>query len=361
MHLIDPAPYGGAEAVVSALARGAAGQGDEICVVAFRQAGDGKFLRRFDGDGIETVELRSPRRRYWREVRELAALIRAWHPDILHTHVYHADAVGYLAARSAGVPIVSTVHGFTAGSLKNRFYQWLDVQVLKRMDGIACVSQVLVDRLRAEGIAPARVHLVPNAHDGSVALNRSEARKILDVSQAAPLVGWIGRLSYEKGPDRFVRVLASLRPNIEGIIIGDGPERAALEKQVATQSAPITLVGAYPDAGRLVTAFDVLAITSRTEGLPMTVLHAMAAGVPVVATAVGALPEALGDSSGWLVDPNNESAFSSALSEAVQDRALARQRADQARLRLRRLYSLDAWIERMNRVYDQSRRPHSAA
>jgi glycosyltransferase involved in cell wall biosynthesis len=86
----------------------------------------------------------------------------------------------------------------------------------------------------------------------------------------------------------------------------------------------------------------------------MTVLHAMAAEVPVVATAVGALPDALGDSAGWLVEPTSESDFSTALREALADRPSARARAQRGRARLERLYSLDRWLDAMNRVYDQS-------
>jgi glycosyltransferase involved in cell wall biosynthesis len=208
--------------------------------------------------------------------------------------------------------------------------------------------------MRASGIPRDRVHFVPNAHDGSTALSRQEARAILGFDDQTALVGWIGRLSYEKGADRFVRVIDSLRSLSRGIVIGDGPERGSLERQIAATGAPVVLVGARPDAARLVSAFDVLAITSRTEGLPMTVLHAMAAEVPVVATSVGALPDALGDSAGWLVDPASESDFSAALREAIEDRDAARARARRGRARLERLYSLDGWLDAMNRVYDRS-------
>jgi glycosyltransferase involved in cell wall biosynthesis len=323
--------------------------------VALRQGTGGHdFVARLREDRVETTEIRSGRRRYAREVRELTALLRDWRPDVVHTHVYHADIVGYVAARRAGVPVVATVHGLTGGSLKNRFYQWLDLQALKRVDGVVCVSSPLVARMHAAGIPRDRVHLVPNAHDGSTALSRPEARAILGFDDQAVLVGWIGRLSHEKGADRFVRVIDSVRAGSRGVVIGDGPERTNLERQIAATGAPVALVGARPDAARLVSAFDVLAITSRTEGLPMTVLHAMAAEVPVVATAVGALPDALGDSAGWLVEPTSESDFSTALREALADRPSARARAQRGRARLERLYSLDRWLDAMNRVYDQS-------
>ena len=357
LHVIDPAPYGGAESVVSALARGFAARGHDVHLVAF---GRGErpidFLRNARSPSLERSELRAGRGRYLSEVRQLEAIIRRWRPEIVHTHVYHADLVGYLAARRAGAPVLATAHGLTGGDLKNRFYQWLDLRVLARMDAVTCVSPLLVDRVREAGADPERIFLIPNAHDGSVPATRAEARRAVGIPGDGDLVvGWIGRLSFEKGADRFVRAIAALGGRARGIIVGDGPERPALERLIADSGARVTLTGSIPDAGRLVTAFDVLAITSRTEGLPMTALFAMAAGVPIVATAVGALPETLGDSAGWVVDPASEDAIVTGLSAALSDREEARRRAARARARVDERYSLDGWLEAMERAYDVAR------
>jgi glycosyltransferase involved in cell wall biosynthesis len=361
MFVIDPAPFGGAETVVAALTRGMAARGAEVNVVTLQRPPSGPRFSPAAGERWTETAIASGKRAYLREVRALGCLIRDWRPDVIHTHVYHADVVGYLAARRSGMPIVSTVHGLTGGSLRNRVYQWIDLRVVARMDAAICVSEQLVHALRQAGAHPERLHLVPNAHDGSEALPRDAARAAVGVADIrSPLIGWIGRLSREKGADVFVDAVGRLRGDFSAVIIGDGPERSALEKQIRARNAPVTLLGAIPDAGRLVRAFDVLAITSRSEGLPMTVLHAMAAGVPVVATAVGGLPEALGADAGWLVECH-DGVIAAALQEAITDRLLSERRAQRARARLEDRYSLKRWIDAYDRVYDECARRRLAS
>ena len=354
LHAIEPAPFGGAETVVTALAKGSAARGNAVAVAALRQrVTGGDFVAALQAGGVSVSEIQCGRRRYLREVRDLERLIRDWRANVLHTHGYHADIVGYFAGRRAGVPVLSTAHGFTGGSLKNRFYEWLDIQALKRFDAVVCVSPLIRKQLEAARADPERLHLIPNGHDGSQPMTREAARAELGLDPQARIVGWIGRLSHEKGPDRFVHIMGSLRSNARGVMIGDGPERVNVERDVAATDAPLTLVGARPDAARLVTAFDVLAVTSRTEGLPMTVLNAMAAGVPVVATAVGALPEVLADGAGWLALPTDAEALAACVRSALQDPAEAERRAHRALERLRDTYSLDRWLDRIEALYDR--------
>ena len=353
LHVIEPAAFGGAETVASALARGAAGRGHAVHVVALRQSeGDNAFIHGLRDSGVEITVVHCGRRRYLREVSRLADVLRRWRPTVVHTHGYHGDLVGSLAARRVGIPVVATAHGFTGGGVRNRLYEWLDKRALRNASAVACVSQRLVEDLRAAGVPESRVHLVPNGHDGSVAASRIEARRILGVDGERGTVGWVGRLSPEKAPARFARVMAEV-PDARGVIVGDGPERQSVQELIDRTHVDIRMTGPKENAGRLVRAFDVLAITSRTEGLPMILLDAMAAGVPVVATAVGALPQALGGDAGWLVAEPDEGAFASALREALARPDESARRAERARDRLTRTYSLSAWLDRMDDVYER--------
>jgi len=355
MHVIEPARYGGAETVVKALARGAARRGNPVHVVTLHQTdAPDPLAPALASEPLVITALRCGRRKYRTEASALAELLGAWRPDVLHTHVYHADVVGVLAARRTPVATVATVHGFTDGSLRNRLYQWIDMRALRRMDAVIGVSQTVVERVRGSGIPAERIHLVPNAYDGSVPRSRDDARRALGLRGDARVIGWVGRVSHEKGADRFVDMMARLGagvPGVMGMIVGDGPERMVVEARARSLRAPVVFAGAHEDAGRLVGAFDALAITSRTEGLPMTALHAMAADVPVIATAVGALPGLLADDAGWIVTEATPESLAAAARAALMDTADARRRAMHARKRLEADYSTAAWLERIDRVY----------
>lgn len=211
--------------------------------------------------------------------------------------------------------MVSTVHGFTGGDWKNRLYERVQVRALRRFDAVVVVSEALRDRLRRGGVAAERLQLIPNAWIGSAPMTRMEARFRLGLPQADVVVGWVGRLSVEKGPDIAVRALAELPREVSLSFVGEGPERRAAERlaQDLGVGDRIRWHGPMPEAAALLSAFDAVLLSSRTEGTPMVLLEAMAAGVPVAATAVGGIPAALLPGAGRLAEPGS----SSALAEAV--------------------------------------------
>lgn len=356
MHVLEPAAYGGSEAVVSALTRGASGRGDRVHVVMPRQNArtPTPLSKLAELPRVEVTEVHCGRRHYLREVREITRLIRAWQPDVVHTHVYHSDIVGYFAARRADAAVVSTVHGMYGGSLAVRFYEWLDLRVQRRMDAVICVSQTLADRALSAGVEPSRVHVVRNGRDDAPALSPAAARAALGIDPGARIVGWIGRFSHEKGPDVFVEAMRELRGVARGIMIGDGPLRSDVERAILASGADVVLLGTVPQAGKYVRAFDALAISSRSEGLPITALDAMASQVPLVTTRVGGLPDLLAGEAGWLVDGPAPQALAQAIRQALDDTAGARARALRARDRFSNDYSIAPWLEKVDAVYDEA-------
>src|SRR5213075_3189165 len=149
-----------------------------------------------------------------------AAICEASSPDVVHSHGYRADVIDALFLRRR-VPIVTTVHGFTGGDLKNRFYQWLQCRAYRRFDAVVAVSRLLSREL-AERIGTSRLHLVPNAYScASETLGRAAARSALGLPNDAVLVGWVGRLSPEKGPDVLLEALAhpEMPPAARGVFL----------------------------------------------------------------------------------------------------------------------------------------------
>lgn len=356
-HLIAPAPAGGAESVVAALAAAAP---DTTRVFVLNQIADAPsspslpFTEQVRSRGADADEIRCGRRRYFAESRAVADLIANHGIQLLHTHGYHATVVGRLAARRAGVPVVATVHGYLSRNARERFYNAVDRFLLRGFDGVIAVSQGIMNQLVASGIDARRVSLVQNGLTAPAQkLERDEARARLGLGADERLVGWIGRLSIEKGADLFVRSLAGGNVPARGVIIGEGAELLRLEALVRELRAGprITFAGFRSDAAQLLPAFDVLALTSRLEGTPMVILEAVAAGVPIVSFCVGGIPDLLDDSTAWLAPPEDIPAMGRILSEALAHPAEARRRAETAREKLADRLSLERWLKRTWGVY----------
>jgi glycosyltransferase involved in cell wall biosynthesis len=285
----------------------------------------------------------------------VAALLRQRQAPLVHTHVYHADFVGYWAARSCRMPVVATVHGFVGGDWKNRLYQSLDRRLLRRFDAVICVSEGVRARLAGAGGDPARLRVIPNGHPGGATVPRAVARERLGIVDGTPTIGWVGRLSAEKGADLLLAALPQVGvPGARAVLLGAGEEERRLGTLGAALGLPegaVRLVGERADAASLLGAFDVLVISSRTEGLPMVLLEAMAVGTPVVAFAVGGIPDVLGDESGWLVPAGDVPALAAGIRHALGARDEAARRAAVARRTLEARFGLDRWLRTVEAVY----------
>ena len=356
LHLLAPAPVGGLETVVTTLAAAQRRAGHTVIVAPTLSApGDGwNFASSLEHTDVELVPLSVPRRGYLRERSLIRALCGSRGVNIVHTHGYRSDIVGGHAGRESGVPIVTTVHGFTGGGWKNRAYERLQRFVFRRFDAVVAVSQLQADQLRSTGVPAQRLHVVPNALAAHAApLTRAEARRALHLPSDGLIAGWVGRISREKGIDVFIDALTSLTDRtILAAILGDGPERAT-ESARAESIAPSRFLwlGAVPDAAKYFAAFDLFVLSSRTEGVPMVMLEAMAAGIPIVATNVGGIPDLLSSKEGMLVAPENPAALAAAIRATLDDRAAAEERARAARLRQKTEFDVGPWSARYEAIY----------
>jgi glycosyltransferase involved in cell wall biosynthesis len=294
-------------------------------------------------------------RAYLRERAGYRKAFREWCPDVVHTHGYRADLLAGSAAAAHGIPRVSTLHGFTGGDWKNQLYERLQLRSVRRFDAAVAVSSQIRDRLIRAGASAARVYLIPNAWAASLSpLPRNEARAQLGLPQDCLVIGWVGRLSHEKGADILLEALPPLAelPWVLSVI-GDGDQRAALQIAAVRHgfAERVRWHGLVPDASRLYPAFDCLVSSSRTEGSPIVLLEAMGTGVPIVATRVGGVPDLVRSEDGLLVPPENPSALGVAIRAALTDREAALTRSASARDRVARDYAPGAWIDRYAAVY----------
>jgi glycosyltransferase involved in cell wall biosynthesis len=343
LHVVAPGQVGGLETVVLALTAGQAARGDRVHVAAVLDGQRGEKHTFLDSLGVEHSEIGLPARAYGRERAAIADLCSRFRPDVVHTHGYRTDVIDSGVARRMGIPTVTTVHGFTGiGGWRGRLYEYLQRRSFRQFGAVVAVSRPLVTLLRNDGVPPSRVHLISNAYAPRSFLARDEARRTLGLGDGF-IAGWIGRLSREKAPDVFVDAI-SKTVGISGAIIGSGRE--------APRNSPrVFMLGQIADAARVIAAFDVLVLSSRTEGTPMVLFEAMAARVPVVATAVGGVPDVVSEREALLVPPDRPDELARAIAEVREDPTSARARADAAAARLASEYAVAPWVERYAAVY----------
>lgn len=241
----------------------------------------------------------------------LGPLVRLARGGLLHAHDYKALGLALVAGALARAPVVATFHGDTAHLARVVVYERLARWLARFTSGVAATSEPLAARIRAAAPRTA-VHVIPNGLRVGPAVapeERLAARQALGIPPEARVLAFVGRLSVEKAPEVLLRAARGTGARV--LVAGDGPLRPALEAEAAGED--VRFLGFVTDVGPVLAAADVLALPSRTEGLPMAVLEAMAAGVPVVASAVGSLPEVLGDGAGVLVPPGDVEALRDAL------------------------------------------------
>lgn len=356
LHVTAPARAGGLETVVCELAGAQRAHGHDAHVAAVLTPGteqDHPFLRRLEAAAVPVHLLVLGTRDYLGERRAIRLLMEQTGADVLHTHGYRADVMDSGVARSLRRPHVMTLHGFVGGTRRGRFYEYLQVRAARKADGVVAVSSAIVERLRMDGTT-ASVQLLRNAVTPYAdSLTVSQSRSALGLPADRTLVGWVGRVSAEKGPDVFVEALARAHPEIHGVIVGDGP---ALPSTLALADAlgvrhRLHSCGMVPQASRYLRAFDVLALTSRTEGTPMILLEAMWAEVPIVATAVGGVPDVLSASEAMLCASEDAAALAEAMTRSALDTNHARVRAMAARTRVEAQFNPQNWVEQHVALY----------
>ncbi|HYT05036.1 MAG TPA: glycosyltransferase [Gemmatimonadales bacterium] len=347
------------ERVLQALPSGQSRRGHRVRVALVVRAAEERdaFVAPLLAAGVEVDVLRLPARAYLRErhlIRELCARFR---PDVVHTHGYRPDVLDAGIARSMGVPTVTTVHGSSRTRGRVRLYELVQFVMFRKFDAVVAVSRPLVRSLTRFGVPRHRIHVVPNAWDGRApGWDRHAARDALGAPPDRFLIGWVGRLIPVKAADVFLRALAALRDvPWFAAVVGDGTERCCLERLAAGLglSGRVAFHGNVDDAARLFPAFDVFVLSSRTEGTPIVLFEAMAAGVPVVATAVGGVPDVVSGTEALLVPAEDPGELAQAIRTALLDPGAARARVTAARARLTRDFTVDRWVARYDAVYQR--------
>jgi glycosyltransferase involved in cell wall biosynthesis len=361
LHVLAPAKFGGLESVVRLLATGQHARGHRVIVSANVAPGPYPLLDALTAAGIHVDRFQATSRQSNVERTHIRDLIDTHHVQIVHTHGYRPDILDIPVARKAGVAVASTLHGFTGGDWKVRLYEWLQVRAVRNADAVIAASTGIVTRCEHHGVSRTRLHLIRNAYAPAPGtLSRDDARRALKLAHGIHHIVWVGRLSEEKAPDRVIEALSESNPldNVRLSIIGDGPMRESLQARAAELGIADRVIfhGIVPDASLYLRGFDSFALTSRTEGTPLVLLEAMAAELPIVATAVGGVPDVVSTQEAELVNTNTDErtvvvTLATALRHVITGSPDVVRRTHAAHTRLTTDFGVDTWLDRYDEVY----------
>jgi len=373
-HVIGSFGVGGGERVALDLAAGQRARGAEVVVVSLEEPANGPMAAEYAAHGIPIVRL--AKRAGGIDVALVAKLaleLRRRRIEIVHTHNPPPLIYGAPAARLAGARCVHTKHG--ANEMRGRR------RLLARAAALCCDAFVAVSatteaQARANGdVALRKLVTIENgiglSRFSPSATLRATVRGELGLPADAFVVGTVGRLVREKNQPLLVEALAPhLSDKLRLVIVGDGPEKPALDAALATlgeRARWVLPLGARGDVPRLLHALDVFALSSDSEGLPLVIVEAMAASLPVVSTAVGGIPAVIVDgvdgtsgsaATGALVPRGDAAALGSRLWQLASAPALGVSWGEEGRRRALARYSAQRMVDDYFAVYERIQRRH---
>lgn len=360
-HVVENLERGGLERVVVDLAGEQARRGMSVQVVCV--FGRGTLAAEAERAGVAVVACGKRSGVDLGALARLRAMLRVHGTTVLHTHNAAAHYHAIAAAAGLGIGrVVNTRHGMGVQQARSR-REWLFRRTLAVTDVVATVCEAARDEVLALGlIAPAKLVAVPNgirldAFGPGDAADRAALVAELGLPAGTRVVGAVGRLNAAKDPLAMVEAFRHLHAKDPGtalVWVGDGPERAAFESAVrqAGLAGRVLALGDRGDVPRLLRGFDLYAMSSRTEGYSLALLEACAAGLPIVATAVGGNREIVGHGRTGLVVPSGDpAALAVALGQLLDDPVRARAMGAAARAWVETHGSLGAMADRYAKLY----------
>ena len=299
----------------------------------------------------------------WATIQLATTLVRTRDVDIIHANLSNAHVLAALVGAVTGRACLATIHGRAMSPLD------LEAHRLTENAHVTVVCQAAYYHALAVGVNPQRLHHIPNGVD-AVEMQLTPVatlQSILGLPKATRLIGYVGRLAPEKGPDLFLRMarlLVNHAQDVHFVLIGDGPMRRTLEKLASELAVAdrVHFTGVRDDVASLWPSLTMTVVSSYAEGMPLALMEAMIAGLPVVATSVGGVPEVVEHGhSGLLVLPDDPRGLAEAVRELLDNDPLRLRIGAAARTRARTRWPQSLCTERMAALLRQLARSSQVA
>ena len=369
LHLISSSNFHGAEQVVVEVAKNKTFVDNSISILLL--SNDVTVYKLFTAKlAVSSVELHfidSSKMNFFTTLVGVIQVLKKGRFDIVHSHGYKSDIITFclkIASFGKDLTIIATNHNWIGTSSKELLYEKLDKFILKFFDKVISVSDELRMKMIQAGIPQKKIVTIKNGIDVNdpsfYARTPAELRKEVGLDTEVFVIGCVARLTREKNHKRLLRAFSEfLKGGNEGklVLIGDGPEHGALV-QLAAQlgiGSKIHFLGHQKEARKLYRLFDVFCLVSENEGLPMALLEAMAARVPVVVSNVGEMPDVVGKvSSEVIVQPHNVEGMAQAIESLYLNQKMRNELAEKGRDVVEIYYSSEAMAHKYLNLYQST-------
>lgn len=304
-------------------------------------------------------------------LRGLLSVLKKERPGLLHVHGFKVSLWGRLAGRIMGIPVIVTVHNFPAYPVNKTFLPGI-FRTVEKVQGdwayrYIAVSESIGEYLKKNSAIPAeKINVIYNGintapFEQAVRGDRSSPKNCLDFikKEGIALAGTVARLAPQKGLKHFIQaagILAPLFPNLRFVIVGDGPMREFLENLVQKTGlgGRVFFAGYLNDLPSVMSMLDIFVLPSYTEGLSITVLEALAAARPVVASRTGGVPEIIiHNKTGKLVTPGDSGALADAVEQLLLNPEDAKKMAEAGQERVKSLFTEEEMLKRTGLIYEE--------
>jgi glycosyltransferase involved in cell wall biosynthesis len=366
LQLISSEGYYGAESMLLALARTLPGLGCRSIVGVFRDARshNGELETRAAQLGLQVEAVPCAGRWDRKAAGRVRELVQAHGVDVLHTHGYKADVYGYAAAWPNRVALVATCHNWPSRLPSMRAYAAIDRMALRHFDRVATASGPVTDILMRWKVPAHKLKTIPNGVDMEPFREPAPSLRREFGGGSERLVGFVGRLVPDKGGALLLsaaEAVLAVFPNVKFVFAGDGPSRAEWEALAASLgiASQVVFAGRREDMPAVYASLDMVVLPSFKEAMPMCLLEAMAAAIPVVATAVGAIPKVIVPGvTGLLCEPGDANALSMAILRLLRDPELGRAMGRHGRAHVARNFAAEVVGRRYIGLYQEALNRH---
>jgi len=365
LHLIDTAKIcGPGKTILESIARYDKSQYQAyLGIFLLKNETENAYCQAAENREVEVVPIRSSHQLDPRVISETISVIKKMEIDLVLTHGYKADIFGVIAAKMSGLPVISTAHGWITNNLKSKVYVALQARALRYADGVIAVSPSIKEILLGMKVPEERIELIYNGivmenYDPEKA-GSAGLRQQFSIDDSAVIVGYVGRLSPEKGQKDFITAMSRIVeecPEAHCVLVGDGPSKDDLVAYVSRLGLEknIHFTGHLTDVVSVYKEIDVFALTSHTEGFPNVLLEALCMDVPVLATDVGGVASIVHPKeTGLLVKPGDISGIVDGVVELIKDKEKAALYARNGKDMVCKHYTFNA---RLNKVQDYYRK-----